>query len=154
MEAVPVPARAMDELAPALELLLIVRVPVAAPTATGSNETVSISVCFGASVTGNELPDVKVNAEPVIDAELTVTAAVPDEVSVTVIVLFDVSVTLPKARLFVLTVSCAVVAATPVPVSVIAEVVPVVALLVMVILPVSFPAAVGEKVTGMLSDCP
>jgi hypothetical protein len=144
----------MIALLPVLEVLLIVSVPVAAPAAVGSNETVRASVDCGASVTGNEPPEVMENALPEIAAELIVTAAVPEEVSVSDSDLVDASATLPKASVVALIVSCEEVAAAPVPVRVTVEVAPVVALLLMVILPVAAPAVVGANVTGRDRDCP
>jgi hypothetical protein len=86
-------------------------------------------------------------------AELTVTAAVPEDVSVTTNDFVVPSLTLPKASVVALRVSCDVVA-TPVPVSAIVEVVPEVALLVIVILPVTAPAVAGANVTGIDKVCP
>ena len=80
---------------------------------------------------------------PVIAAEFTVTAAVPEEVSVNGIVFAAFTVSLPKFRLEVLSVSCGLAAAVPVPLKATVAVPPVFELLLMVSCPVTAPVAVG-----------
>jgi hypothetical protein len=75
--------------------LLIVSFPVADPVAVGANCTVSVRVCFGFNVAGR-LPPAMLKPDPVIDAELTVTASLPDDVSVNDVVAEEPTVTLPK----------------------------------------------------------
>jgi hypothetical protein len=75
--------------------------------------------------------------------EFTVTAAVPEEVSVNDIVFAAFTESLPKLRLEVLSVSCGLAAAVPVPLKATAAVPPVVELLLTVSWPVTAPVAVG-----------
>jgi hypothetical protein len=83
-----------------------------------------------------------VKPEPEIEAAFTVTAAAPVEVSVTDCVVEEFTVTLPKFSVVELTVSCGF-DVVPVPLNDTTAVLPVVALLLMVTLPVAEPAAVG-----------
>lgn len=92
--------------APDVALLLMVRVPVAAPVAVGSNSTFSVAVWPGVRVTGREVP-VRLKPVPVSLAALIVTDAVPDEVSTSDCVAGVFSATLPNARLLLLTFSAA-----------------------------------------------
>ena len=84
-----------------------------------------------------------VKAAPLIEAELTVTGEVPVEVRVIAWVVAESTVTLPKLRLAVLTDSCGLRAAVPVPLRATTAELAVEELLVMVIWPVSDPATVG-----------
>lgn len=132
------------------ELLLIVRVPVAALADVGANSTSSVTACLGLSVTGKVAPDT-VKPAPLIGAELTVTAPVPLEVNVTPSVAFEPTVTSPKLRLVGLTVSCGVV--VPVPLRPTATVAFVDELLLMLSVPVDAPAVVGANCTLSVNVC-
>ncbi len=79
---VPVPLSATATAAFAVELLVIANEPVAAPATVGAYFTVSVTVCFELSVTGNVAPET-VKPEPLIAAEFTVTEPLPLEVNVT-----------------------------------------------------------------------
>jgi hypothetical protein len=94
---VPVPLKATVAVLPLVELLLIVRFPVAAPAAAGRNCSCRVTDWFGLSVTG-KVPATMVKPAPVIEAEFTVNAEVPDDVSVTEPVAAEFTVTLPKLR--------------------------------------------------------
>ena len=83
-----------------------------------------------------------VKPDPLIKAELTVTAEEPVDVRVTDCVVGEFTVTLPKLKLAVLIVSCGF-AARPVPLRATTSVLPEVELLVMVSCPVAAPATVG-----------
>src|SRR3984957_313811 len=147
---VPVPLKLTATVGFVDALLFTVNVPVTAPAAVGAYFTLSASVCFGFSVTGNVAPDT-VNPLPVIAAELTVTADVPDEVIVTESVLFEPTATLPKLSEFGLIVHCGV--PVPVPLKLTATVGFVDALLFTVNVPVTAPAAVGAYFTLSASVC-
>jgi hypothetical protein len=79
--------------------------------------------------------------------ELTVTGEVPVEVKVNDCVVAVFTVTLPKLRLVALTANCGFVAAVPVPLRVTAVLPPVDELLLIVILPLADPVAVGRNCT-------
>ena len=98
----------------------------------GSNCSCNVRVCVGLRVTG-KLPPIIVNPVPVIVAELTVTALVPVDVKVRVCVVGVFTAILPKFRLVLLTVNCELPAATPVPLRVTEDVLPIVELLLIVI---------------------
>ena len=104
MAATPVPVRATVEVAPVVELLLMVMFPVSAPAVVGANVTGRDSVWPGERVFGRPVEPSE-NPVPEIAAEFTVTAAVPDEVSVTASDLVVASVTLPKASVVALNVN-------------------------------------------------
>jgi hypothetical protein len=144
--AVPVPLRATWMVLPVVELLLMVRLPVAAPAVVGSNCTCRVKVWSGFSVTGNAPPMI-VKPAPVMAAEFTVTADVPVEVRVRVRIFGVWRASLPKLRLEALTVNCGLAAAVPVPLRATWTVLPVVELLLMVRLPVAAPAVVGSNCT-------
>src|SRR5271167_493700 len=101
-----------------------------------------VAVWFGGRVFGKLLPTM-VKPVPVMEAELTVTGEVPVEVRVITWLVGELTVTLPKLRLAVLTESCGLRAAVPVPLRVTTAVLAVAELLVMVIWPVSDPVAMG-----------
>lgn len=86
------------------ELVVIVRLPVAAPALVGSNRMFSVAVwpCF--NVAGMVTPDM-VKPVPVRVVALIVTGAVPVEVKVTDCVAGVFSVTLPKATFVALMLS-------------------------------------------------
>ena len=64
------------------ELLVTVSLPVSAPEVVGLNCTVSVTACFGFSVTGRLAPET-VKPVPPIAAAVIFTGAVPVEVRVT-----------------------------------------------------------------------
>ena len=97
---------------------------------------------MGLRVSG-KLPPTMVKPVPVIEAELTVTGEVPVEVRVIAWMVGEFTVTLPKLRLAVLTESCGLRAAVPVPLRATTAELAVEELLVMVIWPVSDTVAVG-----------
>ena len=97
---------------------------------------------FGFKVIG-KLPATMVKPVPVMEAELTVTGEVPVEVRVIVWAAEEFTVTLPKLRLAVLTESCGLSAAVPVPLRATTAVLAVAESLVMVTWPESDPVAVG-----------
>ena len=90
-----------------------------------------------------KLPATMEKPVPVMEAELTVTGEVPVEVRVIDWVVCELTVTLPKLRLAVLTESCGLGAAVPVPLRVTTAELAVAESLVMVTWPVSDPVAVG-----------
>src|ERR1035441_2182656 len=103
--AVPVPLRLITAVPLVEELLVMVSWPVAAPTAVGSNSTLSVACWPGFNVTGKVLPKIAKPA-PVTAAALMVTGTVPVEVKVTgcgVAVVF--TTTLPNAKLVALMLS-------------------------------------------------
>lgn len=104
LAAAPVPARETTAVPPLVELLLIVNCPLTTPVDAGLNCTCNVSDWVGFKVTGKLCARI-VNAAPLIDAELTVTAEVPVDVNVSVCVVAVFIVTLPKLRLLTLTVS-------------------------------------------------
>ena len=89
------------------------------------------------------LAETMVKPVPVMEAELTVTGEVPVEVRVIDWVVGELTVTLPKLRLAVLTESCGLSAAVPVPLRATTAVLAVAESLVMVTWPESDPVAVG-----------
>jgi hypothetical protein len=78
----PVPLRLTTAVGFVDELLLMVSLPETAPDVVGLNCTVSVTACFGFSVTGKLAPET-VNPSPLMAAAVTFTAAVPVEVKVT-----------------------------------------------------------------------
>jgi hypothetical protein len=103
--AVPVPLRLISAVALVEELLEMVSCPVAAPTAAGSNCTLSDTAWPRFSVAGRLGPDMVKPAAASV-AELMVTGAVPVEVRVTDWgVAAVLTCTLPKATLVALTAS-------------------------------------------------
>ena len=123
------------------ELLVTVSLPVKAPVVAGLNCTVSVTDCFGFSVTGKLAPET-VNPVPDTVAALIVSGPVPLEVRVTDCVEEESTVTLPKLKLEEPSVNCDVVAA-PVPLRLTTAVGFVDELLLMVSLPDTAPAVVG-----------
>src|SRR3984885_6584693 len=144
--AVPVPLRATVAMPPVVELLLIVRLPAAAPAADGSNCTCRLTVWFGARVAGI-VPPTMVKPAPVMAAEFTVTADVPVEVRVRVSDFGVLTVSLPKLRLDALTVNWGLAAAVPVPLRTTVAMPPVVELLLIVRLPAAAPVVAGSDCT-------
>ena len=100
----PVPLRLMAAVPLVVELLAMVKVPLAAPAAVGANCTVSVAAWFGFRVSGKLAPETE-RPVPVSVAELTTTAAVPVEDSVIDCVVDEFTDTLPKLRLEELMVS-------------------------------------------------
>lgn len=102
---VPVPLRLMMVAGPLDELLFTVSWPLAAPTAVGSNCTLSVTACPGFSVVGSAAPDTA-KPPPVMKTLLIVRVAVPLDVSVTASgVAAEFTCTLPNARPGALTAS-------------------------------------------------
>jgi hypothetical protein len=97
----PVPLKLITDVPFGEELLLMVRAPVAAPAAEGSNCTIRFALWFGFSVMGKVAPEMEKPA-PVSIAELTVTAAVPVELKVNDCMVGVFTVALPKAMLVAL----------------------------------------------------
>jgi uncharacterized lipoprotein YbaY len=151
LAAAPVPLNWTTVVAPVDELLLTVNCPVAAPAVVGLNFTCSVTDWLGLSVTGKAAPE-SVKPVPLRAAELIVTGAVPDEVSVNGSVVLEFTATLPKDSEVVLTVSCGVVAATPVPPSWILLVAPVVESLAIVSCPDAAPTVLGLNCTCSVTD--
>jgi hypothetical protein len=89
---------------PVDELLVKVKVPVAAPATVGSNCTSSVAVAFGLSVTGKPSPENE-KPLPAIWTALTVTTELPVDLKVSVWVVARFAATLPKFMLEVLTLS-------------------------------------------------
>jgi hypothetical protein len=149
---VAVPLSATTAELPAVELLLIVICPLAAPVAVGSNCTVNVTACAGFSVAGR-LPPTMENPAPEIVAELTVTGELPDELKVTASVVGVFTVTLPKFRLAALNVSCGFAAAIPEPVRDTCAVPFVADVLPIVICPIDDPAVAGSNCTCSVTAC-
>jgi hypothetical protein len=105
----PVPLRFTTEDGPVDELLVTVKVPVAAPATVGSNCTSSVAVAFGLSVTGKPSPE-KEKPLPAIWTALTVTAELPVDLKVSVWVVARFAATLPKFKLLALTLSAGTIA--------------------------------------------
>ena len=101
---IPVPFRATTAVLLMDELLVMVNWPVAAPSAEGSNCTLSVADLPGFTVSG-KVPEVRVKPAPVTVAPLMVTGPVPVEFTVTVWVAGVLIATLPKATLVTLTLS-------------------------------------------------
>jgi hypothetical protein len=91
----PVPLNDTTAVLPVVELLLIVRLPVADPVAVGLNWTCKVIDCPGFNVAGR-VPVTMAKLEPVVEAEFTVTGEVPDDVNVNDCVVAVFSATLPK----------------------------------------------------------
>ncbi len=89
---------------------------------------------------------------PDIAAALTVTADVPLEVNVNPRVEYKFTVVSPKSSVAALTVSCELVAATPVPPSATTVVLPLLESLLIVSCPVADPVTVGLNCTFSVSD--
>jgi hypothetical protein len=106
---VPVPLRAITAEGLVEELLVMVSAPVTAPAAWGSNCTLKLAACPGASVTGSERPDA-VKPDPVSASALMVTDAVPEEVKVTVCTVGVLTATLPNVSVVALMVNLGVAA--------------------------------------------
>jgi hypothetical protein len=94
----------MTVVAPFDELLVMVRLPVAAPADAGSNCTSKVDVWPGVKVTGSAAAP-SVNPVPVAAAEAIVTGAVPVDAKVTDWVDAVFCSTLPNATLVALTLS-------------------------------------------------
>src|SRR5271154_4995671 len=103
-----------------------------------------LAVWLGFKVTGKLAPTM-VKPVPVMEAELTVTGEVPVEVRVIAWLVGELTVTLPKLRLAVLTESCGLRAAVPVPLRVTTAVLAVAESLMMVTWPGSDPVVVGSN---------
>jgi hypothetical protein len=101
---IPVPLSATTAVLLVEELLVTVNWPVAAPSAEGSNCTLSVADLPAFTVSGKEFA-VRVKPAPVTVAPLMVTGPVPVEVRVTVFVASVFTATLPKATLVALTLS-------------------------------------------------
>ena len=106
---IPVPLREMTAEGLVEELLVMVSAPVTAPAAWGSNCTLKLAACPGASVTGSERPDA-VKPDPVSASALMVTDAVPEEVKVTVCTVGVLTATLPNVSVVALMVNLGVAA--------------------------------------------
>ena len=91
---VPVPLREIVEVAPVAELLSMVSLPATAPAVWGSNAICRVSDWPADKVMGTLLATIE-KPVPVIERELTVTAAVPDDFNVRGRSLAVPSVTLP-----------------------------------------------------------
>lgn len=87
-------------------MLTIVNDPVALPATVGANSTVTVAVCPGESVAGNELLEIR-KPVPDSDAEFTVTAVVPVEVKVKSCVEVEPRRTSPNATAELFKLSCA-----------------------------------------------
>ena len=151
--AAPVPVTGTTAVAPVVELLLMVNVPVTAPAVVGAKLTDRVSDCPGARVAGSPVVG-REKPVPVMEAELTVTAEVPVELNVSVSDFEDPSATLPKGRVFALSANVGSAGTVPVPLSVTTEELPVVELLLRVNVPVTAPAVAGAKLTDRVSFCP
>jgi hypothetical protein len=101
LAVVPVPLNDTTAVLPAVELLLIVRLPVADPVAAGLNWTCRVIDCPGFNVAGSVAPTM-LKAAPVMEAEVTVTGDVPEDVSVNDCAAEEFTVTLPKLRVVAL----------------------------------------------------
>ena len=78
----PVPVRLIVAVELEDESLLSVSLPSAVPEAVGLNWTLSVTTCFGLSVTGKLAPET-VKPAPLMVAVVTCTGAVPVEARVT-----------------------------------------------------------------------
>jgi len=94
----PVPLRTMTVEPPPEELLVKDSCPLSAPAAVGSNCTLNVVVCPGASVTGRPPPEIE-KPVPDNDAALTVTGMVPVEERTSGSVTAEFTGTLPKGTL-------------------------------------------------------
>jgi hypothetical protein len=149
---VPVPLNDTTAVPPVVELLLMVRLPVADPVAVGLNWTCTVIDWLGFNVAGSVAPTM-LKAAPEMDAEFTVTGDVPEEVRVTDCVAEELTVTLPKLRVETLSVNFGlVVAEVPVPLNVTVAVLPLVELLLMESFPEAAPAAVGRNFSCKVTD--
>jgi hypothetical protein len=145
----PVPVTAASAFTP--WLFVTVRLPVEAPLVVGANFTASVTLCAGAIVKGAAAPPTEI---PVPLAAIcdTVTLELPVLESCTFCVALLPVLTFPKFTLLGES-DIVYVAATPVPFKVMVEVA-VCASLVIVIAPVTAPAAVGANMTCNAADCP
>lgn len=148
--AAPVPVSEMLTGEP-LALLVTATVPLSDPAAVGANVTSNVMVWLGARVTG-VLALVNVKPAPLSLIPESCALALPVLVTVTGSIDALPVFTLPKLRLVVLNDSVSV-AATPVPLSVTVAG-EALALLAMLMLPLSVPAAVGLNVTVACADWP
>lgn len=137
--AVAVPLRAMTRGEPGA-LLVIEMLPLSVPAAVGANFAVNDALMFGSIVCGRVSPLMLKPVPEALAAEI-VTLAVPVFISATGIEALAPARMLPKFTLAGLADSCP---CAPVPLKA-TESVESVALLVIVIIPEEFPAAVGVK---------
>lgn len=108
-DATPVPFKLTVALGLLDELLVMVRVPAAAPAAVGSNSMLAVVLWLGFRVIG-KLPPAREKPVPLTVAELTVTGEPPVEVKVSDCVVGVFSFTFPNAMLVALRLSVAAVA--------------------------------------------
>jgi len=146
----PVPVKLMAEGDP-VALLVTVTDPVKLPAVVGSNVTLKVRLCVGASVTGTLAP-LRLYAEPLRLICEICTLAFPVLVTVTFCEADAPVFTLPKFKAVELIESVAV-ETTPVPVSATAAG-EFGALLTTEMLPEALPAALGEYCTLKFEDCP
>lgn len=149
--AVPLPLRATVSALLPDELLSIIICPVAAPAAGGLNFTCNTSDCPGLRVDG-KVPPTSEKPAPVIEAAFTVTGAVPVEFNVNDCVVDVFTVTPPKFRLLLLTVSCGLKTAVPLPLSATVIVVLPEEVLLTITCPVAAPLADGLNLTRNVID--
>jgi hypothetical protein len=105
--ATPLPVRLTAEVAPVVELLTMVNLPVRLPTVVGLKVTGMAKVCPGARTLGRVIAAME-NPAPVAVSELIVREAPPEDVRVKVKGFEEPSVTLPKAREVLLREICGV----------------------------------------------
>ena len=127
--------------------------PVALPAADGANVVVTVAVSDGFKVAGAVKPLTENPVPLTVTAEIF-TDALPLLVTVNCCLPLLPVATVPKLRLDELALSCPVAAAEPVPVNGTVTVGLFGSLLVMAMLPVAAPVAVGAKVTTACADCP
>jgi len=145
----PVPVTAASAFTP--WLFVTVKLPVAAPLVVGANVTASVTLCAGASVKGAVAPLIEIPV-PVAAICDTVTLELPVLESCTFCVALLPVFTFPKFTL-VGESDIVYVAETPLPFKAMVEVA-VCASLVIVIAPVTAPAAVGANLACNATDCP
>jgi hypothetical protein len=148
---VPVPVR-FSTVGDPPALLAIETLPVTAPAAVGVYFTLNVAVCPTFNVDGDVTP-VAVKPLPVTVTPEIATAACPEFVNVEVNVELLPTATLPKLSVPGFSVNCPTAAADPVPESAIVDG-DVGSLLVIEMLPVSLPAAVGANVALNVADWP
>ena len=133
--------------------LVTVTEPVALPVTVGANFMLSVAVCEGFRVAGVVTPLTEYPVPLTATVEI-LTAAFPVLVRTTDCVVLLPVATDPKLILVELALNWPVAAADPVPVNGTLSDGFVGSLLVMVTLPVTAPAVVGENVTIACADCP
>jgi hypothetical protein len=147
----PVPSNGTTVWVPVVESLVKLKDPDAGPAVRGSNCTWIVTAMPGFKVTGNVAPE-KVNPDPVMLTEDTVTAELPVEVRVRGRDTGVLSETFPKLKRVAFKVRTGPLILVPVRATM--SVLPPESLLDMVAVPAADPTTAGLKLSCSVTDCP